>query len=384
MTLGREKLFNIIEAIAIAGADPRSWSHVAHELHAVAPESGFSLLVHSSSNAPDIVAAAAGYDPHFLKSYVEHYHAMNPYPDLLKDVPTGKVQRLSSTVGTDWQRRHPFFHEWLLPAGNYTRGASLTTSREKGGFVRLCFDIPDKQVRSEDVAALVLERVGSHAQRALELNARLADAHLRATLAGSMIEALDCATFVIDDRRHIVSMNARAQGLLRDTAELREDVFGKLSLASASDQAKLSALLGAGQAQGATIGDFVVRFNGRRHLVSAMPIPGGAGLTPKATLATVYSRSRLAIVMLMDLAATPIAPPASALQRLFQLTPAESKAILAMAEGLDTREIAERLGIKVSTARNQLAAAMNKLGVRRQAEALLLLARLSPRLKLPE
>ncbi len=53
---------------------------------------------------------------------------------------------------------------------------------------------------------------------------------------------------------------------------------------------------------------------------------------------------------------------------MFRLSPAEADIAVQLAMGADLDEIAEKRGVSLNTLRAQLAAAMGKAGVRRQAE----------------
>jgi len=57
-------------------------------------------------------------------------------------------------------------------------------------------------------------------------------------------------------------------------------------------------------------------------------------------------------------------------QTIERLTPREREVLQALAEGLDTREIAERLHISLRTERNHMANILSKLGVHSQLQAL--------------
>ncbi|WP_457028845.1 LuxR C-terminal-related transcriptional regulator [Kitasatospora sp. P5_F3] len=73
----------------------------------------------------------------------------------------------------------------------------------------------------------------------------------------------------------------------------------------------------------------------------------------------------------------PARPHADPTQLLRLLTPRETQALALLATGLDTRAIAEQLGISPGTARTHLHRAMRKLGVRTREEATALAGRLS-------
>ncbi|BFV58869.1 hypothetical protein KCMC57_up39730 [Kitasatospora sp. CMC57] len=74
----------------------------------------------------------------------------------------------------------------------------------------------------------------------------------------------------------------------------------------------------------------------------------------------------------------PTRPHADSGQLLRLLTPREAQALALLATGLDTRAIAEQLGIAPATARTHLHRAMRKLGVRTREDAAALAGRLSP------
>jgi DNA-binding NarL/FixJ family response regulator len=57
-------------------------------------------------------------------------------------------------------------------------------------------------------------------------------------------------------------------------------------------------------------------------------------------------------------------------QAIARLTPREKVVLQALAEGLDSREIAEQLSISVRTERNHMANILAKLGVHSQLQAL--------------
>jgi DNA-binding CsgD family transcriptional regulator len=68
------------------------------------------------------------------------------------------------------------------------------------------------------------------------------------------------------------------------------------------------------------------------------------------------------------------------LAQLYHLTPAELRVALALAKGMDTKEIAELHGVSLNTVRGQLKALMGKTDTHRQSElvALLIKASMAP------
>jgi DNA-binding CsgD family transcriptional regulator len=82
------------------------------------------------------------------------------------------------------------------------------------------------------------------------------------------------------------------------------------------------------------------------------------------------------VVILLDLEATP-EPQAEALQKLFELTPAEARLALRISRGRSPEQIAKEGGVAVSTIRKQLASVFTKTHTSRQSELAALLARVS-------
>jgi DNA-binding CsgD family transcriptional regulator len=91
------------------------------------------------------------------------------------------------------------------------------------------------------------------------------------------------------------------------------------------------------------------------------------------TAATSRSRALLNITDLEDL---PV-PPESLLRRLFDLTPAEVRLAQALARGDTLEHAARALGVRITTARTQLAAIFEKSETHRQAKLVALLSRLA-------
>jgi DNA-binding CsgD family transcriptional regulator len=56
------------------------------------------------------------------------------------------------------------------------------------------------------------------------------------------------------------------------------------------------------------------------------------------------------------------------IRSMFRLAPAEADIVVQLALGADLPEIAASRGVKINTIRTQMASAMVKVGVRRQAE----------------
>ena len=82
------------------------------------------------------------------------------------------------------------------------------------------------------------------------------------------------------------------------------------------------------------------------------------------------------VVILIDLDATP-RPKSEALQKIFELTPAEATLAVEIGSGKSTDEIAEARQVAVGTVRKQLGSVFAKTNTGRQSELVALIARVS-------
>jgi DNA-binding CsgD family transcriptional regulator/PAS domain-containing protein len=75
-------------------------------------------------------------------------------------------------------------------------------------------------------------------------------------------------------------------------------------------------------------------------------------------------------------------PSVATLRECFGLTAAEARLVVHIASGMTLDDVAARTSVSKLTVRNQLSAAMKKVGVRRQSELMTTVAALAPRFKL--
>ena len=219
-------------------------------------------------------------------------------------------------------------------------------------------------------------RFHPHWRRAFSLASRLESVRSVGNDLVAMLDGVGHGIVLVEADGHVRYANAHAERMFGDGCGLRM-ARGRLCATLPTETQQLDRLM-----FGATRTDASARKGGSMSLrnprtgallaVSVDPLPGQQG--------NVFHSGRLAIICLM----TPHAPVGLSidrLQQLFGLTPAEARVALALMDGDSPREAAERLGIRYQTVRNQLQSLYQKTMTSRQAELVLLLARLSrPRL----
>lgn len=364
-----------IEHIYAASCDPAEWPAVTERCRAFFPGASFSFLIKASASY-DPLSATAGWDPYWLGQYWTHFHKINPYERLLRDIPAGKVVRASHLVTKRWLHAQPFFHEWLKPAGGYTHGAGVTLARSQGSLARLTYDLSERLRHLEAPAAGLLQRLAPHFMRALDVASRTGGGRLVEGAFQALIDRLTGAVFAITPSRRILHVNSEAEVLLEQRMLVRESPSGFLAFLHHQGDERLQLALAS-----CTVGSvatypttFAVHTGDRQHTVHVLPLRVPQALTAAQTNVPV-------LLVLIGSDEAQVLPPAALLKDLYGLSQKEAAVVLRVAHGSSIVEAAAQLGVTAATARNQLASAMSKLGVHRRAELVALLAGIVPRIK---
>jgi DNA-binding CsgD family transcriptional regulator len=365
-------VLNLVEHIYAAGCDPSGWQRVVEQMHAELP--GTAISTHLHVDGTNLTGHASGIAPEHVASYLAHYHAQNPYTGMFARLKEGRVYTTTEFGTRAWIRRHPFFHEWLKPAGNLTHGASVVLARDRRRLMRVCIDIPDRFGDTEQTCALLLRRLGPHLTRAFSVNERLQGTVATEQVLEGMLDRIDGAAAILGAQGRVLALNRRAEVMARAGRLLRIDAVGRLTFRHADAEA------GFRQALAVALGSLL------DGTPSAFTAPGGVSVvvlplrpaTAGAALPTAASRALL-VARQPDATA---ALPGDLLKTLYRLTNAEIEVVLRIAAGVSVADAADALGVARTTARNQLGAAMAKMGVHRQGELVAVLAGLAPRLRL--
>ena len=136
-------LVELIERIYAAGCDPAEWQALVDHVHAQLPGAVFST--HLTIAGTGLTGRTSGLPEEHLKSYMEHYHTLNPYNALFNRLDVGKVYTVTGLGSRQWLRGHAFYHEWLKPAGDLTHGASIVVARDQRRLFRITFDMSERQ-----------------------------------------------------------------------------------------------------------------------------------------------------------------------------------------------------------------------------------------------
>lgn len=333
-------------------------------LQAVGREIGFDhfCLVHSELDHPTFIASAHSLEG--LNAYAEggwrevDYRAanVNQTPDgrlFLDHLAVPEESRTSSAIYNELYipNRMAYFAGWRFTVGGDTWIYSLARAQEKGPAGRADID--------------TLSAIAPVANRALLMARHMREVRVRGMLDG--LASANFAAIILDSNGKAHAMTPHAEAMFGAEIDIRS---GNLWSSSSSANEALDKL--AARARTGAINDVapdivIRRPDGRKPLlVQSMPVRGiGLDALPGARI----------LVMLTDLDSN-TTPTVAELERLFDLSHAESHVAALLGQGHEPSEIARRRNVAVDTVRGQLKSIFRKLGAGRQSDVVSLLARL--------
>ncbi len=350
-------------SLAKAIFDPTAWPEVMDEICKAVSATG-AVLLQSDARTSD-VPRTRSVDQMITFYFNNNWHTNDlrarGLPLLLsgesvfidQDCATSEVM-LHSPYYNDFVYRTGF--EWFAGIGFHAGSALwvMAIQRSKG---EGAFEAQDKQILRT-------------LSRPLTETATLSRAVGQVSLS-SMTNALDRvgqAALAVDRTGAVIDTNAAAQAQFDDSMRVHSRRLIVQDKQAESDLERLNCQLRS-TADFEALAPTPILIRRERKapiLLRILPI--------NAAARSVFLGAR-ALLTLTELCAKP-GPDPLEISRAFGLSPAEARLASLIVGGLSPEEAANRLGISVITARNQIKAAMSKTGIHRQGGLVALLSRL--------
>jgi DNA-binding CsgD family transcriptional regulator len=375
-SLPQTSLARIVSVIYEAGLAPEQWRDVLSALTDLFEGSAAVLHAGSAGTVPSIIAAT-GMTEAALESYRTRYAALDQMSRAAAAGAAWSCPLTARQFAGDAIACSPFFAGWMQPNGfdDYLCLALLPSPGPHSATIGV---YRFAQVRRFGAAETTLmTELAPHLRRAVEVHCRLTRA--AACPSGPLAEALDrLAPGVVlsDATGAVVWANRAAERLLQAPDGIALDRRGTLTAASSETSAALRRLLAAAAAgSGGALA--LARPSGLPALAAhAVPLS-----RCPFTSASIFPVTPWPSVLLLLTDPTRDASSPSVvqqrLQAIFGLTPAEATVAAQAAQGIGLPEVAQVLGLAVTTARTHAQRVFDKAGVRGQAELARLVERLS-------
>jgi DNA-binding CsgD family transcriptional regulator/PAS domain-containing protein len=358
------ELIALIAAIYEAGADFTLWPDALARIATAfgVPSAG---MARQGKTPAECWGISSGVEPAAIKTYVEHYHSVNPIWQRVPNTPEGTVQADTMVIPRRELERTEFFNDYLVPQRIDGLLNSVVLVEESRQTVVTMHG--RRQFDEEDIDFYRL--ITPHLQRAVQINLKSAQSHLNHAASKEALDLLNEGVLFVDANGSVMLANRRAESLFVADGGLRQR-DGILRGNVHSETLALHALI-AKCGQGGMI----------LSSVGNLSLSRGAGRPPLSLMVAPVShrppdwltgKRPVAIIFVNDPERTP-KPASQQLTEQYGFTRAEAALAIEILDGDGIQAAADRLSISRATARTHLARVFDKTGVRRQSELVRLL-----------
>jgi DNA-binding CsgD family transcriptional regulator/PAS domain-containing protein len=365
----REQLSALIGDIYDAVLDPAQRIDVIEKIASFSGGHSGGLLSKHSLGCSENLYCYIGADPESLQAYSESYPKLDP---TAATHSFGLAQVVSATdvVPYDEFRRGRFYREWARPHG-WVDVASAVVDKSATSCTFLSVvrheatGVVDNEMRRR--MALVIP----HVRRAYLIGKTINLGQSEAACFSDILDGLSAGMILVDGIGRVVHANAAGNAIL-GAADFLRTVHGRLVAGDASTNAAFREILAAADAGDAAIGVRGVALpltahDGERYVAHVLPLTSGvrrqAGLAFNAVAALFIRKAAL------EASTTP-----DVIGRMYKLTPAELRVLLAIVDVGGVPEVAAALGVASTTIKTHLNRLFEKTGVCRQADLVKLVA----------
>ncbi len=359
-----EALSSVIGAVYDAALDPGLWPAALQEacrfLDCAYGALGSADLVRNDLN----FIVPWGYSEEAWRSYLTHYHHMNPFNvpafrSRIGDIMVGSRHELYATfLASD------FYREFAAPLGMLD-AIQATVDRSASGIALLNFGRHRDAGVATDTQIRRMGLIAPHFRRAILIGG-LIDRHvIQATAFVEAIDRLAAGVFMINPNGVMTHANRSGEAMIADGDPLRIVNGGALVAIDQAANRTLAAAIASAAQGDAGIGTtgmamLLPGIGGRTFIAHVLPL--AAGERREA------SRYHSAAALFVREAKVDLDTAIGAAAQLYGLTPAEVRVVRAVVEVGGVPQIATLLGTTRATVKSQLQAIFKKTATRRQAE----------------
>lgn len=368
-----ETFSRIVEAIYDCALDPEKWRGTLPLIADLLESQGSTFAIHDTARGDGQRFIDHGIPEVAVRAYFERYAPLNPLITATSLFEIGEPITLRMTVPEQEYLESRFYREWAHPhhQGDLMGIVALRAgSRVATHALNRLDSQPD--FNGDDIARYRL--VAPHICRALTISDALNLKSVTSQMMEATLESLAAGVALVSSDLKVVYLNMAAERQVRTGTALT--VASNRLLPSDVGAAKLlNEALKAATADEAqfAVGATSIALPAKPHAgLIATILPLGRGR--RRSLSEPFSAA--AAVFLQDPRAV-VALPGEAFAKLYGLTPSELRVALAMAPGLQPKDIADLYGVSLATVKSHLAKIFAKTGTSRQSDLVALILRSS-------
>ena len=346
--------------------DERHWTDFVGCVRDCHPNGHATLFFHDDRRGAGALALNAGFDQSWVEQYSAVYAAKNPWMARAAQRPVGVGARSEQTLSRAELMRTEFYADFLRPQ-EITTGVGLTILREEGCTFALSVVGSDMDEADSQRLAGTFGRISPHLRRVFDLHRREGGDPLRA--AQPLIDSLEAGVLIVGPGRKLIRSSRLGAALLEAGRGMRLDIRQLVVIDSDAAMEAVEAM---------TALDWSLRGLPRSvsHVVQdrdGIPLKITLVAAGRTAIETYFAGPR--VFVLVEALDRPLKLSVAMLRALYDLTPAEARIMLSIADGGTLGAVASRQGVSRETVRTHFRSICEKLGVKRQSEAVHLVCR---------
>lgn len=370
-----EVFSSIVGDIYDCALNPDGWTTTLIRVSAVMNAAYTSISLSDPHFAQPRMASHSPWDPVMLKVLNEEY-GIDGVPGL-RAVANGAVDEPRSTLNEMCEAAFhatPFYQNWAGPQGLRDACVMKFAQTPDRIGVMACVTSAGRDIVSADERRF-MALLSPHFRRAAMIGDLLDYERVHAATFRETLERMQAAVVLLDSTSHILFANAAARQLLQ-AGEVVKSTNGCIAPANPAlawalaDAVLRTAGKQLGEANLGNRGIGIPLTHADRHPAVAYLLP----LDSSAIGQTFKSATAALFIATSEVGAL---PQQQVLATLYDLTPAESRVMALIGEGVSTTLAAQQLNVSENTVKTHLARVYSKTGVSRQAELVKLVCALA-------
>ncbi|MCF6199081.1 MAG: helix-turn-helix transcriptional regulator [Hyphomicrobiaceae bacterium] len=176
----QDLLLDFIDCIYECGSGGQSWTVFLKKFDRQFPALKSGLIGYDDTHPHLNFALLGNYEEEFATSYVDYYHKLNPWYDMLQEARPLELNIWAhEVVPLDTLQKTEFYHDWVEPQGDIATGFTSNLSRTKGCFINLACNISLDHLEEGEQARHFLLTLEPHLKRSFAISRRLGGTKLR-------------------------------------------------------------------------------------------------------------------------------------------------------------------------------------------------------------
>jgi DNA-binding CsgD family transcriptional regulator len=368
------RMSDLIGAIYHCVLEPSRWRDV---VAAICQEFDFhnGVLAINGFDGQAMLAAIVGVDDYWMGRIMNYGTAVTDLwggPERIQHYPLEEPIVQSGILSARDRDANPYFVEWARPQG-VIDAVVIGLERNDKMVSNVTFARHESRDIFSEADLDALRLLAPHLRRAVNISHVLDLKTFEASTFATALEEFTIGIAFVDHQNTLVHANAAAHALFTQQDPVRL-AMGRpaLQLAAATnalEEAVRQAAAGEIRPGGRGVGIPAMGRNGKPVIIHVLPLRRG--------MENLNSHQRPVAALFMTPASSAPQMPAEAIALIYGLTPAEARIFESVAAGEAPLQIANRLGLALSTVKSHLLHVFEKTGCRRQADLVKLAASLS-------